>query len=538
MDSGRRRSLIARRAGLAAVLAAAACASPASGPRGGGPPGPGSGPGVDDSAAVDTAADGGGPWAWGPVVACPTPLPAPAWAPAGAAQGLPLSPDPVGGPHGDGGGVAAVDLDQDGHLDLAFTWLEQAPVLLRADASGAFTPWGLDGLLPARSPFVADLDGDGWADLGFAPAGAWAPVVLSRPGGPILGPPLSPTAADRTFHRELEPVHGPGGALWLYAPRDGDPAAGAALADQRYAWQDGALVPLGAEPAETGARKGFDATTLDADLDGDLDVYVINDMGHVLGGDVLLRVDGSATVPVTEHLPAHSGMGGDAGDLDGDGDEDLLLASTGGSVVLISLGDGRFADASAAWQLARFPQPYNMGWGDALADLDNDGDLDALVMRGDNRDEHHDGIPHDDTVLALRNDDRRFADASGAWAFGGPGSYRSALVLDWNGDGVVDPIITPVRGQAELWLSAGCTAAGWLRVEAPVGAVVTATVGERRIVRRVRASSGLGAAVGPVVHLGLGPTDTVDALEVAPLGGAVARLEGPFPARRTVRYTP
>ncbi len=531
MDSSRRRSLIRPVAASAALgLAHGACSAPAAGRRVAVP--------AADSGAVDSGEKPGGPWSWGPVVPCPAPAPGPSWRAEGAARGLPISPAPVDGPHGDGGGVAALDLDHDGHLDLAFTWLEQAPVLLRNDGSGAFAPWALAGLLPARSPFVADLDADGWSDLGLAPAGAWAPVVYARPGGPALGPPLQPLAADGVFHRELEPVHGPGGAFWLFGPRDGRPDAGAALQGIRYAWQGDALVPLGVEPADPGARKAFDATTLDADMDGDLDVYVVNDMGAVLGGDVLLRVAGTETTPVSIGLPTHSGMGGDAGDLDGDGDEDLLLASTGGSLVLISVGDGRFADASAAWQLARFPLPYNMGWGDALADLDNDGDLDALVMRGDNRDENHDGIAHDDTVQALRNDGRSLTDAGDSWAFGGPGSYRSALALDWNGDGVVDPLITPVRGQAELWASTGCTAAGWLRVEAPVGAVVAVTAGGQRLVRRVRASTGLGAALAPVVHIGLGPTDTVDAVEVTPLGEEPVRLDGPFPGRRALRFAP
>ncbi|MEM8932533.1 MAG: VCBS repeat-containing protein, partial [Acidobacteriota bacterium] len=68
-------------------------------------------------------------------------------------------------------------------------------------------------------------------------------------------------------------------------------------------------------------------------------------------------------------------------DLDGDGRLDLLLSSWGPADPLIFLhnnGDGSFEDRTATSGLAGLPGGLNLNH----ADIDNDGDLDVLVMRG------------------------------------------------------------------------------------------------------------------------------------------------------------
>ena len=76
----------------------------------------------------------------------------------------------------------------------------------------------------------------------------------------------------------------------------------------------------------------------------------------------------------------------EAGDVDGDGDLDLVLADWGpgnnmtndGGVTRLWLNDGagRFTDATAP----RMPQiKVRFSWDLELADVDNDGDLDVLV---------------------------------------------------------------------------------------------------------------------------------------------------------------
>ena len=77
-------------------------------------------------------------------------------------------------------------------------------------------------------------------------------------------------------------------------------------------------------------------------------------------------------------LPALGRVSGAAfGDIDADGDQDLVLAQQWGPVaVLLNDGSGGFSDASAAWGTASLTGRWN---GVALGDFDSDGRLDVIA---------------------------------------------------------------------------------------------------------------------------------------------------------------
>ena len=114
------------------------------------------------------------------------------------------------------------------------------------------------------------------------------------------------------------------------------------------------------------------------------------------------------------------------------------------------------------------------------------------------------------------------------------GSYRSAVAADHNGDGVLDLLLTQVVDAPRLWLSEGCTEAGWLAVEAPPGSRVTLEVGDRVYSELVTTCSAYGAAGPPEVHFGLGDAAQVDRLEVRLPDGRIGWLESVAPRQRVV----
>lgn len=119
-------------------------------------------------------------------------------------------------------------------------------------------------------------------------------------------------------------------------------------------------------------------------------------------------------------LLAGLSMDAKAGDVDGDGDTDLVVAMEWAPVqVLLNDGRGRFtADPS------RIPQTTHDHEEAALADLDGDGDLDLAIVSEDDR-----------TAELWLNDGRgRFAVAAFEAASGAVGNGIIAVDVDADGD--------------------------------------------------------------------------------------------------------
>ena len=152
---------------------------------------------------------------------------------------------------------------------------------------------------------------------------------------------------------------------------------------------DGTFADVTAEAqvaSEYGPALGVVAT--DVDGDGWVDIYVAND-----GQENQLWVnqqDGTfsngallAGVALNGAGSAEAGMGVDAGDFDNDGDADLfvthLVSET--NTLYVNDGTGLFEDQSARSGLGFPSLPYT-GFGTLWFDFDNDGWLDILAVNG------------------------------------------------------------------------------------------------------------------------------------------------------------
>ena len=134
---------------------------------------------------------------------------------------------------------------------------------------------------------------------------------------------------------------------------------------------------------------GFSASFVDYDLDGDVDIYVVNDELQNKIGNVLWRNDGAGcghwcwTDVSAESRTDYVlyGMGLAIGDYDNDSDPDFYFTEmTYAMHLLQNQGDGTFEFASDVAGVAVNERPnHAVGWGTSFFDFDNDGWLDLYV---------------------------------------------------------------------------------------------------------------------------------------------------------------
>jgi hypothetical protein len=128
-----------------------------------------------------------------------------------------------------------------------------------------------------------------------------------------------------------------------------------------------------------------DVDLVDIDGDGDLDLFIAEGTdspaprpNRLLLNDGRGRFSDASASHLPPGLPANSTKV-DFGDLDGDGDLDAIVANLGPEQLLVNDGTGRFTDGS----VDRLPPPpplfEDITADVRLADVDGDGDLDALL---------------------------------------------------------------------------------------------------------------------------------------------------------------
>ena len=290
-------------------------------------------------------------------------------------------------PQNDRGGVgaAAGDLDGDGRIDLYVARGADpyvAPNLLfKQNANGAFSdasdPTGVAGNSSGLTVTLADFNGDGRLDA-FLPG--WGRDVLFNNAG-------DKGFVDRTAEAGLA-GHRRG---WVSVASDfnGDGAPDLFVShggynlpqDNRFYLNRGGGTFLEATGDSGLAHSPWSmgAVSADFDADGDFDLYVA---GYGAGGR-LYRNEGNGRftdVTAGSGLTAAKAVGAAAGPIDGDLLPDLVIAGFAGPVQLFrNLGQMRFAEVGAA---AGF-KTYARNEGMALADFDDDGDLDLYVANVD-----------------------------------------------------------------------------------------------------------------------------------------------------------
>ena len=113
-------------------------------------------------------------------------------------------------------------------------------------------------------------------------------------------------------------------------------------------------------------------TTGDIDSDGDLDLVMCNDTGNGVSEGYLYRNNGNGTFSHIRTFENADGYMAGFADLDNDGDLDLYMS--GDDVVFLNDGSGEFSTGPSV-PVSGIHDPRSH----AFADIDNDGDMDFMI---------------------------------------------------------------------------------------------------------------------------------------------------------------
>ncbi len=367
-----------------------------------------------------------------------------------------------------GGGVALVDYDMDGWLDIFLVGSGPPTVpsgspstnhLYRNNHDGTFTDVtekaGLQRHGRGQGVSVGDYNGDGWPDLFVTYYGKNVLYRNNRDGtfsdvtqaaGLLTTESLYSTGSafvdfDRDGHLDLfvahyvayneatshDALHGDSckwrGLSVLCGPR-GLKGATDTLYRNRG---DGTFEDVTAKAGITSALNyGFTPLIADYNNDGWPDIYVANDSTPSLlfqnnRNGTFTEIGVLSGVAYNEDGREQSGMGADAGDFNSDGLLDIVKTNfeQDTSTLYKNRGDGTFDDVTFSGGLG--VNTSFVGWGTGFLDFDNDGWLDIFMADGHiypEVDALHDTSFQQRKILYRNKGDGTFDDVS---LRGGPG---------------------------------------------------------------------------------------------------------------------
>ena len=476
-----------------------------------------------------------------------------------------------------GGGVALIDYDGDGWLDIYFTNSQSVDMALAGKTArsalyhnnhdGTFTDVtdkaGVGYPCWAMGAVVGDYNNDGRPDLLVTCFGG---VVLYRNNG-------NGTFSDVTKEAGLS-----GDSQWAagaaFGDYDGDgwadlfvshyvdfhlndlPTFGSARTC-KYRGVDVQCGPRGLKGAPdnlyhnnrngtfsdvskaTGVDDpqhffGLTAVWTDFNDDGRLDLFVANDsqpnyLYRNNGNGTFTDVAYDAGVAVSEDGAEQANMGVAIGDYQHTGRMSIFVSHFDNDYATLFRNDGKmnFTDVSDAAGVARSTRSY-VGWGDAFFDFDNDGWLDLFLVNGHvypQVDSSRSEVTYrEPKLLFLNQRNGNFKDAS---KIVGPDLQvrqvsRGLAVGDLLNDGRIDLVIENLIGEPMILRPEGGPSNHWISFE-----LEGSTSNRLALNARVRATAGDLVQMGEVlsggsylsqndlrIHFGLGNRDRVDKAEI------------------------
>ncbi len=437
-----------------------------------------------------------------------------------------------------GSGAAFVDVDNDGDLDLYLCFVAGSNQLWINDGEGHFienaAEWGLAINTGSTMASFADFDRDGDLDL----------YLLTN-----------------LVHWENNTEK---------------------LADYLFENKGDRFEDITSSSGIFGAGNGHSALWWDYNEDGWPDIYVSNDFEDL---DRLYRNNGDGTFTdvcslVFPQVPFYS-MGGDFGDVNNDGHSDYWVADMAASTrekhmrtmgnnwhvylhesgdkthqsvknsLLLKLSESQFVDIAFLSGLAK----SDWTWAARLADLNNDGRLDAFATNGMLRSFHdtdvitrggfttaeqlmstaflNEPILRETNFVYQNMGDLVFEEKGQKWGLDKYGVSFGAAFADLDLDGDLDIVLNNFKDPVSVYQNNEARSNRvTIRLKGTesnaygIGAKVKLISGDLEQIKELAAMRGYMSSDEPILHFGLGTFSTIDRLEVTWPSGVFQLFEG------------
>jgi hypothetical protein len=482
------------------------------------------------------------------------------------------------------GGVAAIDYDNDGRMDLFFTNGAHLPelvkttpdfynCLLRNRGDGTFedvtAKAGLtgSGLGFCFGVAVADYDNDGFDDIFICNAGA---NTLYHNNG--NGTFTDVTAASGLNHKGENVLSV--GAAWFDYNNDGlldlivtnytvwtpqadktcrmdekheeycSPTVYKSVASNLYRNLGNGRFEDVTEASGLGKAlgKGMGISVADFNGDGWMDIFVANDTEpnflFINQHDGTFKESGlEFGVAYNSQGDTVSGMGCDAADFNNDGWIDIVYNDLSGQVFGLMKNESGKAFTDATWtsKLGTLTRTLS-GWSIGFIDFDNDGWKDIYSADGD----------VDNLAANSRQHDTMFRNINGKTLvdvtetmgpdFAFTGYQRGAAFVDLNNDGFMDLVITSLGERPRILMNNALNDNHWIlfnlvgRVSNRngIGAFIkVVTASGRALYSHVSPSVGFMSSSDRRAHFGLGAESRIDRVEIRWPSGLVQHIANP-----------
>jgi Calx-beta domain/FG-GAP-like repeat len=335
-----------------------------------------------------------------------------------------------------------LDIDNDGDMDLATAQMDELGVAIHENTAGNGSTWSVVRVPAGDDPYAlaaGDLDGDGDTDLVTGAISSDEIFFLRNDGG--AGPTWTATKiADANFARGL-----------TVADLDGDgdlDLASANYGDNEVVWYEnnnGDASSWTPADVQTGFSGAITVGHGDLDRDGDIDLLAASLSGAVIRWYENVNGDGTSWTGTNLSSTPLGPVWLEVADLDGDGDLDVAGSNSGaavGNTGRVSWYENTAGDASS-WTRTDLQELGDYVDSVTVGDLDSDGDLDMAAASLESETiGFYENISGNGNVWVMRT---VADDVDGA-------GYVAAV--DINRDGELDLVSASGGGQATQWFEA------------------------------------------------------------------------------------